>query len=41
MLYHGIGVAVWIAVRAWEWYEERGWYDIQAIRRSVKQRIKR
>ena len=34
LLYLGIGIAVWVAVQAWEWYEERGRYEIQAIRRA-------
>ena len=33
-VYLGIGIAVWGAVQAWEWYEERGRYEIQAIRRA-------
>jgi hypothetical protein len=30
----GVGIAVWVAVKACEWYVERGRYEIQAIRRS-------
>jgi hypothetical protein len=33
-VYVGIGIAVWVVVQAWEWYEERGRYEIQAIRRT-------
>lgn len=39
-VYLGIGIAVWVAVQAWEWYEERGWYEIQAVRRT-RRRAKR
>ena len=34
LVYLGIGIAVWVALKAWEWYEERGRYEIQAIRRT-------
>lgn len=30
-VYLGVGIAVWRGVQIWEWYEERGPYEIQAV----------
>ena len=39
-VYLGIGIAVCVVLKAWEWYDERGRYEIQAIRRT-RRRAKR
>jgi hypothetical protein len=37
----GIGLLALIAILAWQWYTDRGWYEIEALRRARTQRERR